>query len=449
MPNLLDEPLETLRYLQDGVTLSERTWSRTTRDAAGNETDRCTWTASPTEWCHPASDPTWTAPVPISRSSTSYDARNQRTRLFVPGQGETTYDPAANYQVDKVYTSTRTNGTGQVTAEHVADHSYDTRDRLTGISQSGCIVNADTHTCTSLPVVTGTTTYLYDDVGNRTRVVEDNGSGAITRYYCYDARNQLAKVSATVADCSTAIETYAYDAAGNRTSAAGRTFTYDAQGQLASCTPTCGTPTFDPEGRLTGIRAASGDWSYQYDAEPGPEALLPEASVGHSCADLNRRHHRHRGNTRVRTRRVRSWRRREGPLSITQTSIAQGATLRGGNMSDSHNETLVRTYFHFQQFQDDDSAWAWDRVELEGWDQPLTKWSLIIDLIAGAPDEKQLLLVAAGPLEQFLEHFGATHLEFVRYEAGRNARLRTALSTVWTRDPSVTTAVRAMLVPVN
>lgn len=55
--------------------------------------------------------------------------------------------------------------------------------------------------------------------------------------------------------CSTGLlETYAYDAAGNRTSAAGRTYTYSTSGQLATCSgvPAC-TPTFDADGRLTRI----------------------------------------------------------------------------------------------------------------------------------------------------------------------------------------------------
>jgi len=125
-----------------------------------------------------------------------------------------------------------------------------------------------------------TDTYEYDDAGNRTRVVEDNGAGAVTRYYCYDARNQLTKV-ATVAGCGSGVlETYAYDDAGSRTANGSRTFTYSAAGQLSSCSSAaCGTPTFDADGRLTAITTASGAWTYQYDAE----GRLTTACKASSC----------------------------------------------------------------------------------------------------------------------------------------------------------------------
>ena len=280
--NLLDEPLERLRYLQDGAVLSERSWSRTTRDAVGNETDRCTWDATPAEWCHPADDATWANPAPISRSSTGYDARNLRVRLLVPGESETTYDPGAGYQVDKVFVTTKVNASGQATAEHVTDHTYDSRDRLIGIDQSSCMVSAGTHACTDTPVLTGDTAYTYDDAGNRASVIEDNGSGAITRYYCYDARNQLTAVSTSSATCTAGVvETYAYDAAGNRTADGARTFGYTASGQLQSCaSPTCGTPVFDDDGRMTGVTTSSGTWTYAYD----DEGRLVAACAASSCA---------------------------------------------------------------------------------------------------------------------------------------------------------------------
>ena len=109
--------------------------------------------------------------------------------------------------------------------------------------------------------------YAYDGNDSRTLVVEDNGAGAVTRHYCYDARNQLVGVYSVAGCGSGVLESYAYDAAGNRTSAAGRTFSYTAAGQLESCSGTACAPVFDADGRLTRITAASGTWSYLYDAE--------------------------------------------------------------------------------------------------------------------------------------------------------------------------------------
>ncbi len=267
--NILDEPTTSYRYTDTSGTKSLESWSRANRDPAGNETDRCSWTSTPAELCHPATDTSWANPLPISRSTSTYDALNQRIALSLPDAGTTTYDPDANYQVDKVYVTTKTNGTNEVIAEHQTDYGYDGRDRLISIDQQACVVTADTHTCTSSPVLTGTTDYTYDDNDNRVSVVEDNGSGAVTRYYCYDARNQLVKVSSGSSTCASAvIETFTFDAAGNRLTDGGRAFTYDAQGQLASCTSAgCGTPTFDADGRLTAITAGGSAWTYIYDDE--------------------------------------------------------------------------------------------------------------------------------------------------------------------------------------
>jgi len=167
-------------------------------------------------------------------------------------------------------------GTGK---EHQTLYGYDGRDRLSTITQQLCTISSG-HSC-STATATGANTYLYDGNDSRTQVTEDNGSGATTRFYCHDARNQLIGVySAT--GCSTGLlEAYAYDAAGNRTSAAGRISTYSTSGQLATCSgaPAC-TPTFDADGRLTRITTlASGTWSYLYDSE----SRLVSACQSTSC----------------------------------------------------------------------------------------------------------------------------------------------------------------------
>jgi RHS repeat-associated protein len=274
--NPLDEALETQRYLDTSGTLTERSWTRTTRDAAGNETDRCTWSATPAEWCHQADDGSWASPAPISRSSSAYDARSQRVRLYVPGEGETTYDPLAGYQVQGIFLPL---GTG--TRERQTIHEYDERDRLERITVLEC-TDDERPACTGGEIATSTVAneFTYDDAGNRTMVTEDNGAGSVTRYYCYDARDQLTGVGDN-SDCSGNPETYTYDAAGNRTAAGSRTFAYTAAGQLESCTNAgCGSPIFDDDGRLTAITTASGAWTYAYD----DEGRLVTACAASSCA---------------------------------------------------------------------------------------------------------------------------------------------------------------------
>ena len=54
----------------------------------------------PTEACKPVGGSYTTAPA--VNTTTAYDARDNRVSLKVPGIGETTYDPAHNYAVDKI-----------------------------------------------------------------------------------------------------------------------------------------------------------------------------------------------------------------------------------------------------------------------------------------------------------------------------------------------------------
>jgi len=89
-------------------------------------------------------------------------------------------------------------------------------------------------------------------------VIDDAGAGQLTRHYCYDARSQLVGVYSAAGCSGGLLESYAYDAAGNRTSAAGRTFSYSAAGQLESCSGTACNPVFDADGRLSRITTASG-----------------------------------------------------------------------------------------------------------------------------------------------------------------------------------------------
>jgi RHS repeat-associated protein len=281
--NILDEATTEYRYVRDTSTstLSGQSWGRSNRDPAGSETDRCTWGAQPAEWCKQA-DQTFANPQPTARSSSRYDARNNRIALYVPGQGETTYDPNANYQPAAFYQPTAAG------KEHQTRYTYDERHRLASIAHVLCATAQ--RPCSGGNVLASVlaSEYLYDGNDNRTTVTDNNGSGAVTRHYCYDARNQLVAVSTSSSTCASGvIETYAYDAAGNRTSAAGRSFTYGTSNKLATCSSTACNPVFDADGRLTRVTLASGTWSYQYDADGRLTAACKASSCTTGIARLD------------------------------------------------------------------------------------------------------------------------------------------------------------------
>jgi RHS repeat-associated protein len=259
--NQLDQPISEVR--SDGGTAIS--WTKTNADPAGNATDHCVWNSNPgTELCK-AVGQTFTTP-PAVHTSAGDDARDERISLDIPGKGSTTYDAAHDYQVDVIYVPAKVDSGNWPTAEHRSDHQYDSRHRTTSIAQSVCPVDpeaADPHACTAANASTATSTYEYDDNGNRSRASEANGAATVDRYYCYDGLNQLVATRSTSGCVTGLIESYTYDDAGNRTAAGATTFSYDAQGQLSSCNPTCGTVAYDDSGRTSQWNA----WYLSYDGD--------------------------------------------------------------------------------------------------------------------------------------------------------------------------------------
>jgi RHS repeat-associated protein len=247
--NALDQQVAEIRSDAGSAT----SWTKTNVDAADNPTDRCIWNSNPSsELCKVAGSSYTTAPA--TSSTSAYDARNQRVSLNIPSIGETTYDAAHNYQVAAIYVPTASG------KEHQSLYSYDSLHRLTGLAQQLCTISSG-HACSST-IATGSDIYAYDDNDNRTRVNENNGNGGLDQYYCYDALNRLTSRGST--NCTTGTpESYTYDDAGNRTAAGSTTFTYDAQGQLASCSPTCGTIAYDTAGRTSQWNG----WYLTYEGE--------------------------------------------------------------------------------------------------------------------------------------------------------------------------------------
>jgi hypothetical protein len=107
---------------------------------------------------------------------------------------------------------------------------------------------------------------------------------------------------------------------------------------------------------------------------------------------------------------------------------------------DTHE--LVAAYWKYSRTKADDLSWAWDEVEANGWHDPETKWPLILALLIGATDARQIGLVGSGPLESLITLHGKDFIDRIETEAQTNSRLRDALAGVWIRgslrpDPDV------------
>jgi RHS repeat-associated protein len=180
----------------------------------------------------------------------NYDAVGQRATMAEPtGTFTYVYDPAGRI-------SNLTNPEGQVTS-----WSYDNASRVTaqllanGVRVSNTYDNAD-HLLLLANLAPGGTTlssfaYTYNPVGNRTQLVEVDGS-VVT--WTYDPTYQLTNEQRSGA--SSYNITYAYDAVGNRTllvnNGAPTTYAYNSANEVATSQASAGvtTYTFDGDGNL-------------------------------------------------------------------------------------------------------------------------------------------------------------------------------------------------------
>ena len=195
----------------------------------------------------------------------SYDAVGQRAWMAQPtGRFTYVFDPVGRI-------STLTNPEGQTTS-----WSYDAASRVTaqvlanGVRVSNTYDNADHLLLLANLTSTGTTlssfNYAYNVVGNRTRVLEVDGS-VVT--WSYDPTYQLTNEQRSGPNSYSI--TYTYDAVGNRTlmvnNAAPTTYTYNAANEMATCQTGAGTTTytFDGDGNLLtslapGIQLTTNTW---------------------------------------------------------------------------------------------------------------------------------------------------------------------------------------------
>lgn len=122
-------------------------------------------------------------------------------------------------------------------------YGYDDFNRLTSSSFTSSLV----HPAASY-------SYVYDRFGNRWQQNVTSGSGDMSSL-SFDASNHITGSGA------------AYDAAGNMTYDGTNTYTYDAEGRIATV-PSLGTTyVYDAEGRRVAIAKSTSGWCYAYDLE--------------------------------------------------------------------------------------------------------------------------------------------------------------------------------------
>jgi hypothetical protein len=63
--------------------------------------------------------------------------------------------------------------------------------------------------------------------------------------------------------------------------------------------------------------------------------------------------------------------------------------------------------------------------------EPETAWAITLDLIRAAPDDQVLADIAAGPLEELIQHSHATLLDRVETAARQDPKFRRCLMGVW------------------
>ncbi|WP_181785163.1 DUF6531 domain-containing protein [Streptomyces phytophilus] len=205
-------------------------------DGAGQLTKRTPPSGTTTQYTFDKDGRTTAATTGSVTTGYGYDATGNLTSTSLPaGNGYTenrTYDAAgrmtgiASVKGDTTLTShtAQLDAAGQpVRVDQIgglrasAYYTYDDAGRML----TTCTSATQAQAC---PSGEPTTSYTYDQVGNRTS--HTNSSGAETTY-TYDAADQLASTtsgSTTVA--------YEHDADGNRTRAGASTYTYDAENRL-------------------------------------------------------------------------------------------------------------------------------------------------------------------------------------------------------------------------
>ena len=102
--------------------------------------------------------------------------------------------------------------------------------------------------------------------------------------------------------------------------------------------------------------------------------------------------------------------------------------------TDYSRDQLIATYFANDRAAGGNQTlfWAWEVVNDAIQDGVVNDaWSLVLDLVAAAPDPLTLGLIGAGALEDLLWRAGDELIDRVEREAAHNPRLREAIGSVW------------------
>ena len=109
---------------------------------------------------------------------------------------------------------------------------------------------------------------------------------------------------------------------------------------------------------------------------------------------------------------------------------------RGFNLNNAPEDytdaDLVRDYTLAWTGEGDAShSWASDELDDLVREEPERAWPIILLIIARAPSDLFLAIVAAGPLENLLCEHGINFIERVEQEAACDPRFRHGLAGVW------------------
>ncbi|MEV0614792.1 polymorphic toxin-type HINT domain-containing protein [Nonomuraea sp. NPDC050404] len=198
----------------------------------------------------------------VQETAYAYDGLGNPTqRIDAAGSAVFTYDTANRLKT----------ATDPVTSRTLT-YDYDTVSRLKTITATSGTASTQTIDYDNLDRITGQTlkngsgsqlakiTYGWDKDDNLTTKTTAGTAGAGTNSYSYDHAGRLTSWTAP----GGAITAYEWDAAGNRTKAGDKTFTYDERNRLTSGDGT--DYTYTPRGTMATSTKAGATTQYTFDA---------------------------------------------------------------------------------------------------------------------------------------------------------------------------------------